>query len=257
MLAILSPAKKQDYNESLPQVKATQPQEKNETSILVNELKKLKPLTIKKLMSVSDKIADLNFHRFQDFNEEHYDLNNAKQALFAFQGDAYKAFEAKTLSKAEIDYTQNHLLLLSGLYGYLRPLDLMQPYRLEMKTALENPRGKDLYAFWGDRISRGINKALNKAKTDTIINLASSEYFKAIDQSKLKGTIITVHFKNLKNGQYKVIGINAKRARGAMARYIMQEKITDLKTLIKFKQNGFEYNDSLSSKTELVFINNN
>ena len=253
MLVILSPAKKQNFDALTLNCKFTQPQEKNETSILINELKKLKTAKIKSLMSVSDNIAKLNYERFQDFDPTLYDINNAKPALFAFEGDAYQAFDAKTLSDTDLTYTQNHMLLLSGLYGYLRPLDLMQPYRLEMKTSLQNPRGKDLYAFWGDRISKGINKALKKANADKIINLASGEYFKAIDQSKLNGNIITIQFKNLKNGQYKVIGINAKRARGAMARYIMQNKISDIKSLLKFNERGFTYNKALSKEDELVF----
>ena len=257
MLVILSPAKKQDHTQESYDFKVTQAQEKCQSAILVDELKKLTVNKIKSVMSVSDKIAKLNYERFQDFDPITYDQNNSKPAIFAFQGDAYKLLQANTLSNDDLKYAQDHLLILSGLYGYLRPFDLIQPYRLEMKTVLNNPHGADLYEFWGDRISKGLNKALKKSKSDAIINLASGEYFKAIDQSKIAEKIITIHFKNYKNGQHKVIGINAKRARGAMARYIIQNKIVDIKMLLKFKELGFMYNKTLSNGNDIVFSSDN
>nr|MCH9743923.1 peroxide stress protein YaaA [Gammaproteobacteria bacterium] len=159
-----------------------------------------------------------------------------------------------SFSAKELEYAQQHLLILSGLYGYLRPLDLIQAYRLEMKTKLANPHGNDLYQFWGDKISKGLNKALKKIGSDTVINLASTEYFSAIDMDALDANMITVHFRELKNGQYKVIGINAKRARGAMTRYMMQKRVKDIAALKKFNDLDYKFSAKLSDKNNIVFI---
>lgn len=253
MLIVLSPAKKQDFDPVAPEIKSTQPQTKKDTSELITTLKTLSTAEIKKLMSVSDNIAKLNWQRFKAFNPDNYALSNAKQAVFAFQGDAYKSLDTDSLSLADLTYAQQHLMILSGLYGYLRPLDLIQPYRLEMKTKLPNERGNDLYQFWGNKISQGLNKALKKIGAKTIINLASSEYFAAINQDTINGSIINIHFKELKQGNYKVIGIHAKRARGAMTRYIIQNKVSTMAALKKFNLLNYQYNAELSNTHNLVF----
>lgn len=253
MLILLSPAKKQDFATQHPQIDATKPLAAKEAAILVNALKTLKKAQIVKLMHVSDKIAELNYQRFQDFNPSTYNRNNAKQAIFAFRGDAYRALDVDTLKPKALHFLQQHLIILSGLYGYLRPLDLIQPYRLEMKTALNNPRGKDLYQFWNGRIAKGLATLLAPHKNKTIINLASAEYFKAVSQAIDPQSILTITFKEKKGSDYKVIGINAKRARGAMTRYIAEHNITTPKKLMAFDKDGYAFNAALSSEREWVF----
>ena len=253
MLILLSPAKKQEFETRHPELDATKPLAAKESALLVDELKQLKKSQIVKLMSVSDKIADLNYHRFQNFNPSTYNRSNAKQALYAFRGDAYRALNPDTLKPKDIDFLQQHLVILSGLYGYLRPLDLIQPYRLEMKTTLKNPRGKDLYAFWGDLIAKALTKLQRDHKNKTIINLASGEYYKAVAQAINPEQVLTISFKEKKGNAYKVIGINAKRARGAMTRYIAEHKIKDPKKLIEFDIDRYRFNGTLSGDNELVF----
>ena len=177
-----------------------------------------------------------------------------KQAIFAFSGDTYVGFDAKTLADDELDYAQEHVGILSGLYGLLRPRDLMQPYRLEMGTRLANPRGKDLYAFWGGRITSAINEALAAQADPTVINLASNEYFKSVKKQELNGDVVTPVFKELKDGKAKVIGLMAKRARGMMARYIVEKRIENPKALKKFTRGGYRYKASESTDTEWVFM---
>jgi cytoplasmic iron level regulating protein YaaA (DUF328/UPF0246 family) len=254
MLILLSPAKKQDFETKYPHLDATKPLAHKESAILVEELKKLKKAQISKLMSVSDKIADLNYQRFQTFDPTKYNRSNAKQAVFAFMGDAYRSLDAASLSEKQIDFLQDHLVILSGLYGYLRPLDLIQPYRLEMKTQLKNPRGKDLYKFWDDLITKGLAKLQKDQKNKTIINLASGEYFKAVSQACDPNQIINIIFKEKKGNAYKVIGINAKRARGAMTRYIAENRITNPNKLVDFNLDGYKFNKSMSSDTDYIFV---
>ncbi len=251
MLILLSPAKTQNFETQYPQYDATQPPAAGETALLITELKKLTVPRIAKLMGVSEKIALLNAQRFKAFDPTRYDRNNAKQALFALQGDAYRALDANTLKAADINFLQQHLVILSGLYGYLRPLDLIQPYRLEMSTKLTNPRGKDLYAFWGEHIKQGLTNLQQQHRDKTIINLASNEYFKAVTPSNLP--ILTITFKEKKGKEYRVIGINAKRARGAMTRYIATHRITDPQPLMQFDVDGYAFNSSMSSNHEWVF----
>jgi uncharacterized protein len=253
MLVILSPAKKQDFTTPLTGVKYSQIQTKRECPLLLSELKALSQAQIKQLMGVSDAIAELNWQRFKAFDPDKYDLNNAKQAAYALKGDAYRAMDVGSLSMDEVAYMQQHLIILSGLYGYLRPLDLIQAYRLEMKTRLSNTRGEDLYQFWGDKISQGLNKALKKINSDTLINLASNEYFKAVNTDKIKANIVTAHFKELKNGECRSIGIHAKRARGTMTRFIMQKRIKSIAALKKFSLLDYQYNVALSDAHNLVF----
>lgn len=251
MIILLSPAKKQDFETQYPEIEATQPLTKKDTGVLAETLKALTKNKISTLMGVSDNIAALNFERFKAFDPQNYNRNNAKQAIFAFRGDAYRALDVDTLSKPELNFLQQHLRILSGLYGSLRPLDLIQPYRLEMKTPLNNPVGRDLYAFWGGKISKELCKQLKDHKNQTVINLASSEYFKAV--ADMPASIITINFKEKKGDQYKVIGIHAKRARGLMTRYIAQHKIDNPKKLMDFAEEKYRFNKTLSSESEFVF----
>ena len=204
-------------------------------------------------MDVSDKIAELNYERFQQFSTP-FSTENARQALFAFKGDVYTGIDIENYNCKELDFAQDHLRILSGLYGLLRPLDLIQPYRLEMKTKLKNPRGKDLYTFWGDRLAKELTKELESQKQAVLVNLASNEYFKAINKKELKADIITPVFKEHKNGKYSVIAIFAKKARGMMSDFIIKNKIEDPERLKTFKQEGYEFSEPQSKGNELVFI---
>lgn len=254
MLILLSPAKKQDFETQHPQLEATKPQASKESAILMGELKQLKKNQIATLMGVSESIAELNHQRFQQFDPAKYNRSNAKQALYAFRGDAYRALDADTLKPKALDYLQQHLIILSGLYGYLRPLDLIQPYRLEMKTPLKNPRGKDLYEFWGDRIANALEKSLSDHKNKTIINLASGEYFKAVERALNPEQVLTLTFKEKKGSSYKVVGINAKRARGAMTRFLADKQINDPQKIKTFDVDGYQFSEPHSSEREWVFI---
>lgn len=202
-------------------------------------------------MGVSEKIGDLNAQRFQDWTPP-FKKSNAKAALFAFKGDVYVGLDAETLSSEQLNYAQDHLRLLSGLYGVLKPLDLIQPYRLEMGTKLKNNRGKNLYEFWGSTLTESINQELKD--DDLIINLASQEYFKSLKKKDLRANLISPEFKDYKNGQYKVISFFAKKARGMMARYLIEKKVGDLKGLIKFNTDGYKYSSEHSKEDQPVFI---
>lgn len=202
-------------------------------------------------MTVSKNIADLNVQRFQNW-EPPFTNANAKSALFAFRGDVYVGLDADTLNSTQLNYAQQHLRLLSGLYGLLKPLDLIQPYRLEMGTKLKNPRGNNLYDFWGERLNQAIHRELKES--DLIINLASQEYFKVLQKHPLKGTLISPEFKDWKNGQYKVISFFAKKARGMMARYLIENKITTLKGLQSFNVSGYQFSKAHSQDRQPVFI---
>lgn len=211
------------------------------------------PSQIGELMHLSDKLSGLNAARFGSWTPA-FTPENAKQALLAFKGDVYTGLQAETLSEAELSYAQDHLRMLSGLYGLLRPLDLMQPYRLEMGTKLANGRGKDLYAFWGTRISEWLNEALAEQGDDLLLNLASNEYFSAVKRSALNARIIDTDFKDLKNGQYKIISFYAKKARGMMSRFVISEKINTPEALRQFDAGGYRYSKEQSTTTRLVFL---
>ncbi len=254
MLVLLSPAKKQDFSPLKPGPKGTQPKMKKEISTLVDELRHYSSKALSKLMSLSENLADLNYQRFQDFNLDRYDLHNAKPAIFAFQGDAYQSLNIHDFSQDNLAYLQKSLLILSGLYGYLHPLDLIQPYRLEMKTRLKNEHGNSLYEFWGDKLSRGINATLKKHQHTIVVNLASSEYFKAVNQDILTAPVLTVQFKEKKNGSYKVIGIHAKKARGLMTRFIAKHQLADKQQLQSFDLANYRFSKKLSSDENYVFI---
>ncbi|AQP35447.1 peroxide stress protein YaaA [Vibrio anguillarum] len=252
MLIVVSPAKTLDYESPLVTSKYTQPELIDHSAQLIDVCRQLTPADISALMKVSDKIAGLNVARFAQWSPT-FTLDNARPAILAFKGDVYTGFEAETLSDAGFEHAQQHLRMLSGLYGVLKPLDLMQPYRLEMGTRLGNPRGTNLYQFWGDIITDKLNQALKEQGDDVLINLASNEYFKAVNPKKLKGSIITPVFKDCKKGQYKVISFYAKKARGMMARYIIDKQISSVEQLAQFDSAGYYFVEQESSATELVF----
>jgi len=252
MLILISPAKTLDF-ETAPTTKTkSQPVLLDDSQILIDDLQQLSPADISSLMGVSDKLGNLNYERFMDWQRP-FNTKNAKQAVLAFKGDVYTGLDAESLSEDELKYAQQHLRILSGLYGVLRPLDLMQPYRLEMGTKFKNERGKDLYEFWGSKITDNLNKDLKKQKSELVINLASNEYFKSVDKKALNAEIIAPAFKDLKNGKYKIISFFAKKARGLMTAWIIQNQVEDPAELKKFKVAGYKYNAKMSTPTEPVF----
>jgi len=253
MLMVISPAKTLDFETPPTTERFTQPQHLDHSQELIEILRELTPAQIGELMHLSDKLSGLNAARFGSWTPA-FTPENAKPALLAFKGDVYTGLQAETLSEAELTYAQDHLRMLSGLYGLLRPLDLMQPYRLEMGTKLANGRGKDLYAFWGTRISEWLNEALAEQGDDLLLNLASNEYFSAVKRSALNARIIDTEFKDLKNGQYKIISFYAKKARGMMSRFVISEKISTPDALKQFDVGGYRYNSEQSSATKLVFL---
>ncbi|MCF9016992.1 MULTISPECIES: peroxide stress protein YaaA [Pseudomonas syringae group] len=253
MLMVISPAKTLDFETPPTTERFTQPQYLDHSQELISQLRELAPAQIAELMHLSDKLAGLNAARFGSWTPA-FTPENAKQALLAFKGDVYTGLQAETLSEDQLDYAQKHLRMLSGLYGLLRPLDLMQPYRLEMGTRLANARGKDLYAFWGTRISEWLNEALADQGDDLLLNLASTEYFSAVKRSALNARIIDIEFKDLKNGQYKIISFYAKKARGMMSRFVIEERIDSPEALRAFDVQGYRYNAELSSSSKLVFL---
>lgn len=252
MLIVVSPAKTLDFESELPTQDYTQPEFISQSARLVEVCRELSSDQIASLMKVSDKIAGLNVARFAQWSTE-FTPENSRQALFAFKGDVYTGLDAYSLNQKQISYAQSHLRMLSGLYGLLKPLDLMQPYRLEMGTKLENPEGKNLYEFWGDSLTDKLNQELEESKSDYLINLASNEYFKAVKPKKLSKPVITPIFKDCKSGKYKVISFYAKKARGMMVRYILENKVESLDELKKFDVAGYYFVEAESTATDLVF----
>ena len=252
MLMVISPAKTLDYKSTPPTEHYTQPDMLQHSAILIEILRKKSPAELSALMSLSEKLAVLNAGRY-DAWQPPFTAQNAKQAVFAFMGDVYAGLDAATLDEAEIDYLQQHLRILSGLYGVLRPLDLMQAYRLEMGTRLVNPRGKDLYAFWGEHITEVLNTYLAGQHNPVLINLASQEYFGSVNPQAINGTVITPVFQDNKNGQYKVISFYAKRARGLMARWAAKHAVDKPEVLKKFDSEGYTFNPQSSSSTHWIF----
>ncbi|OYD25509.1 peroxide stress protein YaaA [Oceanimonas baumannii] len=252
MLIVVSPAKTLDYDTPPVVADFTQPELLQHSAELIERARELTPADIGKLMKISDKLAGLNAARFADWQPE-FTPGNAKQALLAFKGDVYTGLDAETLSKEDFAFAQVHLRMLSGLYGVLRPLDLMQPYRLEMGTRLDNARGKDLYTFWGNIITDVLNHAMAEQGDNVLINLASNEYFKAVKPARLEGQVVTPVFQDCKNGQYKIISFYAKKARGMMARYIIEKRLTEVSQLTAFDTAGYYFVEEESSATELVF----
>ncbi|QKQ24515.1 peroxide stress protein YaaA [Candidatus Ruthia endofausta] len=247
MLAIISPSKTQDFSTSNID-EYTQTYQIKQSKTLIELLKTKTQDEIAQLMSISDALANLNHEHFQTFSTP-FNLTNAKQALLAFKGDVYRGIDVPSLSIADLEFAQSTLRMLSGLYGVIRPLDLIQPYRLEMGTRLENAKGKNLYEFWGNEIST----ILNEDEADTIINLASNEYFKGIDQKTLNAKIINIAFKEFKNDIYKIIGIYAKRARGLMVNYMIKNRITHAENLKDFDKEDYQFRVDMSDDTTWIF----
>lgn len=252
MLVVISPAKNLDYETPAPTNTYTQPDMLNDSQTLIKHCRKLSPAKISSLMKISDKLAGLNADRYASWQTP-FDSNNAKQALLAFNGDVYTGLDAGSFTQSDFDYAQQHLRILSGLYGVLRPLDLMQAYRLEMGTKLDTGKNKNLYQFWGERISQNLNQAIQEQGDNVVVNLASNEYFKAVKPKVLNAEIFTPVFQDCKNGQYKVISFFAKKARGMMARYILQNRLTDISQLKNFDTAGYRFSEAKSKGNELVF----
>jgi cytoplasmic iron level regulating protein YaaA (DUF328/UPF0246 family) len=253
VLIVISPAKTLDYETPSIIKKSTQPAMLDDSQLLIDELRQLAPQDVASLMRISDKLGLLNYDRYQQWQQP-FTKENAKQAVLAFKGDVYTGLDAESFSSDEFSFAQKHLRILSGLYGLLRPLDLMQAYRLEMGTKFTNSRGKDLYEFWGENITQALNKQLKSLKSKTLINLASNEYFKSVKPKALAAEIITPVFKDLKNGQYKIISFYAKKARGLMAAYAIKKGITEASKLKRFNWEGYRYNKDLSKQEgEWVF----
>lgn len=256
MIFVLSPAKALDYETPPTVAKHTQPEHLDAAAELIDILRERSPAEVARLMSLSDKLAALNVARYQEWSRP-FSPDNAKQAVLAFNGDVYEGLDAPSLSEGDLDWAQQHLRILSGLYGVLRPLDLMQAYRLEMGTKLETPAGKTLYAWWGERITAALNKAIaareQAGEAPVLVNLASDEYFKSVKPSKLKARIVTPVFQDWKNGQYKIISFYAKRARGLMARHAIVHHITDVAGLKDFDADGYAFAPDQSSDDRLVF----
>lgn len=254
MLAIISPAKTLDFENPSPglDLANTQPKLTAYSQELIDICKQFSPAELASLMSISDKLASLNVARFAEWELTHHE-QNSKQALFAFKGDVYTGLEAETLSKEQVEYAQSHLRMLSGLYGLLSPLDLMQPYRLEMGTRLANPKGKDLYAFWGNTITEALQSAIDEQGDSVLVNLASDEYFNAVKTKNLQATIIKPIFLDEKNGKYKQISFYAKKARGMMVRFMLIEQPTSVEQLKAFNYAGYWFDEEASTETEFVF----
>ncbi len=249
MLLVISPAKTLDY--SNPEYSShSQPDFPSEVNDLVGVLKKKSASQISKLMHLSDTLASLNVERYKNFTET-FSPDNSKQAVLAFKGEVYAKMEADQFSAEDLEFAQQHLRILSGLYGVLKPLDLIQPYRLEMGTPLKTKKGTNLYQYWGTKISKALNEA---GQGKTLVNLASQEYFKAVDQKTLKMPVITIHFKEYKAGKYQVVGFFAKQARGLMARYAILNRVTDPEQLKVFGEEGYEFSAPLSTAQDWVFV---
>ena len=253
MLMVLSPAKTLDYQSPLVYQNFSLPEHLEHSAELIEQLRRLSPAQLADLMKLSDPLASLNVARYASWHAQ-FTQDNARQALLAFKGDVYTGLACADFSPEDFAFAQQHLRILSGLYGLLRPLDLMQPYRLEMGTKLANNRGKDLYAFWGERISLWLNEALAAQGDQWLINLASNEYFSAVKRKALTARIIDVEFKDLKNGQYKIISFYAKKARGLMARYIIQNRLSTPEQLKAFDSQGYYFSAKHSGENALVFL---
>jgi cytoplasmic iron level regulating protein YaaA (DUF328/UPF0246 family) len=253
MLMLISPAKTLDYQSTPVTRRFSQPEHLQDAALLIEQLRQMSPAEIASLMDLSDKLAGLNVARYAQWSS-HCDLQNARQALLAFKGDVYTGLHVEDFNDGDFDFAQQHLRILSGLYGVLRPLDLMQPYRLEMGTKLANARGKDLYAFWDERISHWLNQALAAQGDDILLNLASAEYFGAVKRKALQARVIDTEFRDLKNGQYKIISFYAKKARGLMARFVIRERLREPQALRDFGEQGYRFCSEQSTANKLVFL---
>ena len=252
MIITLSPSKGQDFETPAPIKKHSKPADLKDSELLIKELRKIKIPDLQDLMAISKDLAKLNVGRYRTFKTP-FTAKNSRQAIFAFKGDVYSGIDIDSFTADDFDYAQNHLRILSGLYGCLRPLDLIQPYRLEMKTRLKNPRGENLYQFWGDSITANLNKALNKQQEPVLVNLASNEYFRSVRPKLLEGRLLNINFKETKQGKTRVVAIFAKRARGMMADYILRNRIESPAGIKKFKQGGYRFSKQLSDDKQWTF----
>lgn len=252
MLAILSPAKTLDYESPVPDLPLTTPAFLKQSKALIGLLRDLSVQEVAQLMRISDKLAALNVARYGDWSSRFTD-RNSRAAVLAFMGDVYEGMQAWTFTPEDHDYAQQHLRILSGLYGLLRPLDRLQPYRLEMGTALVNPAGRNLYAFWGDTLARALNTALQAQGDDVLVNLASDEYNKAALTPALKARVITPQFREEKDGQLRMVSFYAKRARGLMASHMVKERLNEVEALKDFRADGYAFNRKLSKGDVMVF----
>lgn len=253
MLALVSPAKKLDFESDVPVAAHSDMRFRDETLELAEILGDKSMAEIKAMMHLSDNLAQLNYDRYQGFSQK-FTPDTSRAAAYAFKGDTYVGLDACSMDADDMDFAQKHLGILSGLYGLLRPLDLMQPYRLEMGTKLQTKHGEDLYDFWGDKITDACNDAVKGHKDNSVICLASNEYIKSVRVKNLDGAFITCDFKDVKNGEPKTIGLYAKRARGAMARYMIQNRVETPEGLKGFDTDGYEFQPDLSDDTTLTFI---
>lgn len=252
MLIVISPAKTLDYSTTVSTSTTTQPQFMQEATELNKVLRTYPPRKLAKLMSVSQDLAELNLTRNQQWSPP-FDCNNARQAIFAFKGDVYLGLDAYNFNVDDLAFAQQHLRILSGLYGALRPLDLIQPYRLEMSTRLKNPHGRNLYDFWDTKVTAAINEAIHTHEDKTLINLASEEYFAVVRQDSLDAKVLTPVFKDYKNGTFKIISFFAKKARGRMAAWIIRNRGVDRDGLKGFAEDGYSFDAALSEGNDLVF----
>ncbi len=252
MLMLISPAKSLDFDTVSKASLYSTPDFLEESAVLIEELKGLSPSDVASLMKISDKLAHLNVERFHDWHTP-FTQKNAKQAVLAFQGDVYQGLEAETFTKKDETFAQDHLRILSGLYGLLRPYDLMQAYRLEMGSKFANSRGKNLYEFWGDSLTQTLNALVSEKKYKHVINLASNEYFKSIKPKQLAVPVVEPVFKDYKNGEYKIISFFAKKARGMMVQYVIKNKLKKVEDLKSFDTAGYYFSEADSTDSKLVF----
>ena len=251
LVTIISPAKKLDYSPVEKNIDSTIPSLLEHSNELIKDLKSLNPQEVSSLMSLSDKLGALNYERFQEWKTP-FTKSNSKQAILAFKGDVYQGLDAESLSETELIWAQKHVRILSGLYGILKPMDLMQPYRLEMGTKFATKRGQNLYDFWNSIITEELNKNFSSDNTN-LLNLASNEYFKSINVSELKANVISPVFMDKKNGKYKIISFFAKKARGLMTRYIIKNRIEDITDIQNFEEGGYSFNEAMSEDNKPVF----
>ena len=250
-VTIISPAKKLDYSPVEKNLDSTIPSLLEHSNELIKDLKSLNPQEVSSLMSLSDKLGALNYERFQEWKTP-FTKSNSKQAILAFKGDVYQGLDAESLSETELIWAQKHVRILSGLYGILKPMDLMQPYRLEMGTKFATKRGQNLYDFWSSIITEELNKNFSSDNTN-LLNLASNEYFKSINVSELKANVISPVFMDKKNGKYKIISFFAKKARGLMTRYVIKNRIEDITDIQNFEEGGYFFNEEMSEDNKPVF----
>ena len=253
MIILLSPAKTLDFENPAEEKTCTEPEFLSLSKNLIAGLSKMSNEEISKLMGISDKLAALNSERYKSWNVKH-ESKNSKQAILAFKGDVYEGMKAWDYTKEDFIYAQKNLRMLSGLYGLLRPLDLIQPHRLEMGTVYANPAGKDLYAFWGDRLCNTLNRELKASGSRFLINLASQEYFKSTQPKNLEGEIVSPIFNDEKNGKFKIISFYAKKARGMMASHLIKNRIDSIDGLRKFNNSGYQFESSESTDLQPVFL---